>query len=131
VFEVPWNSLSSVSTLCCASHKLIVLIFYRKREVNYKFAIHEFSFIGCTHFEKNRVVFELREQQGFCSIDTKNIKFSESLTTVLINRVLYVSVIVFVIVCAVFCLSAVCYLCVVSYCSTAATGYKHICSQNK
>jgi hypothetical protein len=33
-----------------------------------------------------------------------------------------VSFIVCVVVCAVFCLSVVCYLCVASYCSTTATG---------
>jgi hypothetical protein len=48
----------------------------------------------------------------------------------------YVSFIAFVILCAVFCLSVVFYFvmcvisCVVSYCSTAATGYKPICSTN-
>jgi hypothetical protein len=30
--------------------------------------------------------------------------------------------IVYVVLCVVFCLSVVCYLCVVSYCSTTATG---------
>jgi hypothetical protein len=38
--------------------------------------------------------------------------------------------IVCVVLCAVFCLSVVCYLCVASYCSTTATG-KPICSLNK
>jgi hypothetical protein len=33
-----------------------------------------------------------------------------------------VSFIVCVVLCAMFCLSVVCYLCVVSYCSTTATG---------
>jgi hypothetical protein len=56
---------------------------------------------------------------------------------VVVNRICIVlilcsvSFIVRVVLCAVFCLSVVCYLCVLAYCSITSTRYKIICSLNK